>query len=67
MQAIKAHFDGKTIKVPKELRKAPPGDVLVIIQEARADSDDSSSWLKAQETAFAKVWDNDEDAVYDSL
>jgi TusA-related sulfurtransferase len=67
MRAIKTHFDGKTIKVPKELRKAPPGDVLVIIQEAPAASDDSASWLRAQETAFGKVWDNDEDAVYDSL
>lgn len=66
MQAIKTHFDGKTIQVPKELRKVPPGEVLVIIQDTGAD-DDSSSWLKAQETAFAKVWDNDEDAVYDSL
>jgi hypothetical protein len=67
MQAIKARFDGKTIKVPKELRKAPPGEVLVIIQEPRPDRDESMSWLKAQETAFAKVWENDEDAVYDSL
>jgi hypothetical protein len=67
MNAIKAHFDGKTIKVPKELRKAPPGEVLVIIQEKLPDADDSSSWLKAQETAFAKVWVNDEDDVYDSL
>ena len=67
MQAIKAHFDGKTIKIPKELRKAPPGEVLVIIQEKRPDEEDSLSWLKAQETAFAKVWENDEDAVYDAL
>ena len=67
MQAIKAHFDGKKIKVPEDLRKTPPGEVLVIVQEARVDSDDSSGWLKAQETAFTKVWDNDEDAVYDTL
>lgn len=67
MRAIKTHFDGKTIMVPKELRKAPPGDVLVIFQEAPGDEDDSLAWLKAQEAAFAKVWDNDEDAVYDSL
>jgi hypothetical protein len=67
MRAIKAHFDGNSIKIPKELRKVPPGEVLVIIQERRPDTDDSLAWLKAQETAFAKVWDNDEDAVYDSL
>jgi TusA-related sulfurtransferase len=67
MKAIKAHFDGKTIKVPRELREAPPGEVLVIVQERPADADDTLAWLKAQETAFAKVWENDEDAVYDSL
>ena len=67
MQAFKTHFDGKTIKVPNKLRKAPAGEVLVIIQERRPDADDSLSWLRAQETAFAKVWENDEDAVYDSL
>jgi TusA-related sulfurtransferase len=67
MRAIKTHFDGKTIKVPKELRQAAPGEVLVIIQEKRPEADDSLAWLKAQEAAFAKVWDNDEDAVYDSL
>jgi hypothetical protein len=47
--------------------KAPPGEVLVIIQEGQPDADDTVSWLKAQETPFAKVWENDEDAVYDSL
>ena len=67
MVAIRTHFDGKTIKVPKELRKAPPGEVLVVIQELAPQPDDASGWLKAQETAFADVWDNDEDAVYDSL
>ena len=67
MKAIKAHFDGKTIKVPKELRKAVPGEVLVVFQETAPTSDEMDAWLKAQEPAFAKAWDNDEDAVYDSL
>ena len=66
MRAIKTHFDGKSIKVPKELRDIPPGDVLVIVAEPQS-ADESQAWLKAQETAFAKVWENDEDAIYDSL
>ncbi len=41
MVAIKAHFDGKKIVIPAQ--------------------------MKAQEDAFTKVWDNPEDAVYDSL
>lgn len=30
-------------------------------------SGDDYPWAKAQESSFAKVWDNDEDAVYDEL
>lgn len=67
MKAIKAHFDGKTIKLPKELRNAAPGEVLVIIADKQPEGDDSSAWMKAQGSAFAKVWDNKEDADYDDL
>jgi hypothetical protein len=42
-------------------------EVLVIIQDSQPDADDSVSWLKAQEAAFAKVWENDEDAAFDAL
>ncbi len=67
MRAMKTQFDGKTIKVPKQLRNAPAGEVLIIAPEAPAEAHDSRGWLSAQEAAFAKVWDNDEDSVYDSL
>jgi hypothetical protein len=67
MKAVKAHFDGKTIKIPRELREAPPGEALVIIQERPEEADNTLSWLKARETAVAKVRDNEDDAVYDSL
>lgn len=29
--------------------------------------EDRNAWLKAQEGALAKAWDNDDDAVYDAL
>lgn len=67
MHAIKAHFDGKRIKLPKELRQVAPGEVVVIFDDAASAKQERASWLKAQETAFAKVWDNDEDAIYDTL
>ena len=67
MVAIKARFDGKKIVVPESLQGAPPGDVLIIFENLPGDQDEKQGWLKAQEAAFAKVWDNDEDAVYDSL
>jgi TusA-related sulfurtransferase len=67
MKAIRTKFDGKTIRVPKQMRKAPAGDVLLVIPDRAANGKEDSGWLKAQEQSFAEVWDNDEDAVYDSL
>jgi hypothetical protein len=67
MHTIKAYFDGKSIRVPKAMGKVPPGEVVVVFEHAPAREEDRASWLKAQEAAFAKVWDNDEDAVYDAL
>ncbi|HEV2948297.1 MAG TPA: hypothetical protein VGX70_13045 [Gemmataceae bacterium] len=67
MVAIKARFDGKKIVLPKEYRSGPPRDVLVILEGPAPKANEKNFWLKAQETAFAKVWDNDEDAIYDSL
>ena len=65
MKAIKAHFDGKNVVVPPDVVGLPPGEVLLIFNDASNDAD--SAWLRAQEPAFAKVWDNDEDAAYDRL
>jgi predicted DNA-binding antitoxin AbrB/MazE fold protein len=30
-------------------------------------AEDSGAWLKAQESAFADAWDEDEDGVYDTM
>jgi hypothetical protein len=67
MVAIRAHFDGKKVIVPKDLQGARPGDVLVIFPSEPDAEDDSAGWLKAQEGAFGKAWDNHEDAIYDLL
>ena len=67
MVAIKAHFDGKNIVLPDNFRHGRPGEVLIIFQDSGKDSAEKDAWLKAQEPAFAKVWDNDEDAAYDAL
>jgi hypothetical protein len=34
MVAIKTRFDGEKIITPAEIRGAPPGEVIVIVQEA---------------------------------
>ena len=67
MRAIKAQFDGKQIILPADISNVPPGEVVVVF-EAEVPADDGlQGWMKLQESVFAKVWDNDEDAVYDSL
>jgi len=64
--AVKATFDGERIVLPEEVRGAPPGRVIVIFEGA-GDVEDRALWLKAQETALAKFWDNPEDEVYDHM
>lgn len=63
MRAIKAQFDGEKIILPREFHGRAPGEVIVIVN----GEEDDSAWLKAQESAFADAWDNDEDAEYDKL
>lgn len=64
--AVKATYDGERIVLPEEVRGVPPGRVIVIFEEA-ADAQERALWLKAQEAAFAKAWDNPEDEVYDRM
>lgn len=66
MVAIKTKFDGEKIVLPEELRGSPPQEVILICG-ADEQSLENAAWLKAQESSFAKVWDNDEDAVYDRM
>ena len=66
MVAIKTKFDGEKIVLPDDLRGLPPQDVIVVY-EADEIALERQAWLKAQEASFAKVWDNEEDAVYDQL
>jgi hypothetical protein len=64
--AVKATFDGQRIVFPNDMRGVPPGRVIVIFEDA-PEADDRTLWFRAQEPAFAKAWDNPEDAIYDHL
>lgn len=66
MLAVKATFDGQRIILPENMRGVSPGNVIVIFEDV-ADAEDRGLWLKAQEYAFAKAWDNSEDEVYDRM
>jgi len=67
MLAIKARFDGRKVILPKTVRRTTPGEVIVVFTPSAEAKEEAQAWLKAQERAFAKVWNNDEDAVYDTL
>ena len=66
MLAVKATFDGQCVVFPNDMRGVPPGRVIVIFEDA-PDAEDRAVWLRAQEAAFARAWDNPEDAIYDHL
>jgi hypothetical protein len=65
MLAVRTTFDGKEIHVPPDARGIPPCSVIVLFEEGQPDS--KAEWLKMQEQALAKAWDDKEDAVYDAL
>lgn len=67
MLAVKAHYDGKKVILPKHIKVKAAADVLVIFSDPDSKEDGAELLAKAQEAAFAKVWDNEEDAIYDSL
>ena len=71
MRAVKARFDGERIALPEEAKGQPPGEVIIVFGEADdaddADDADKALWLAAAEVSLAKVWDNEDDAIYDKL
>ena len=67
MLAVKAQFDGQKVVLPQKLHM-PPCPIIVIFESGVGENgSDQHAWLKAQESAFSRVWENDEDAVYDTL
>jgi len=67
MLAVKARYDGKKIILPKSLKRKAAADVIVVFNEPEPNDDDAELFAKAQEAAFDRVWDNKDDAIYDSL
>ena len=67
MLAIKAQCDGQKIMLPRR-EKFPVGQVIVVFAESVGDRDEERrAWMQVQEESFAKVWDNENDAIYDTL
>ena len=67
MLAIKAKCDGTKIMLPRA-EKFPVGPVIVVFAEGVGDRDEERrAWMQVQEESFAKAWDNEDDAIYDTL
>lgn len=62
MKAIKVIFDGEKVVLPDDISELQPGEVILVFG-AGQDMD----WIRAQESALERAWDNEEDAVYDSV
>ena len=67
MHVIRAAFDGEKVIVPGEVRGFPPGEVILVFENGAESGEEREAWTRSQESAFAKAWDNDEDAIYDKL
>jgi hypothetical protein len=65
MLAVRATYDGKEIHIPEDAKGIPPCNVIVLFEQEEPAED--IGWLKIQEQALAKAWDDEEDAVYDQL
>lgn len=68
MHAIKTHFDGKKVVLPRKTMGLSPRDVFVIFEDATNNFDsDKDFFLATGDSTLHKVWSNNEDAIYDSL
>lgn len=68
LTTVPAHFDGQEIKldVPVEL-ELNARLLVIILDQPQVQQAWLQAAMKASEPAFARVWDNDEDAVYDNI
>jgi hypothetical protein len=68
LMTVPAHFDGIRIQLDAQLDLAPNTRLLVtILQEDISNLALVQGAMKQSEAAFARIWDNEEDEVYDRL
>jgi len=65
---VPAHYDGTQIRLDVEVELKPDTRLLVTILDGEPQSE-ALVWdaMRLSEAEFARVWDNEEDAVYDQL
>ena len=67
LTTIPAHFDGTNIQLDVPVALEPNTRLLVtILDPADSAADLVYTMMSASAASLARVWDNDEDAVYDA-
>jgi hypothetical protein len=68
LTTVPAQFDGKQIRLDAQVNLKPDTRLLVTILDEEP-SHQVLVWnaMKTSEAAFAHVWNNEEDAIYDQL
>jgi hypothetical protein len=68
---VRAHLNGTQIHLDADLALKPGARLLVtVLDDAESLTGDARrvrEAMQSSEAAFARVWDNEEDAVYDNL
>lgn len=69
LTTVPAHYDGKEIKLDVPFLLEPNTRLLITVLEQSEDAHQLlvQAAMANSEIAFARVWDNDDDAVYDDL
>lgn len=66
MRAALAHYDGQQIQLDDRLDIPQGAKFIVVVLDSSDGADlNATDMMAAQEPAFARVWDNEEDAIYD--
>jgi len=68
LMTVPAHYDGTQIQLDVEVELKPDTRLLVTILDEGPENE-TLVWnaMKLSEAVFARVWDNEEDAVHDRL
>ena len=68
LTTIPAHYDGKQVQFDVDVDLKPNTRLLVtILSDEIMSLRQVREAMKISEPSFARVWDNEEDAVYDDL
>ena len=65
---VPAHFDGDQIRLNVGIDLKPGTRLLVTILDEQ-EAHEALVWnaMKLSEASFARIWDNEDDAIYDNL